>query len=162
MTTLYLAWQHPPSRRWFPVGRLVRRQCGVESFEFAYVRGARQARTAAGFRAIPEFPKLDQRYRAAELFPTFRNRAMNPSREDRAEYLHQLGLDAQVADELEELSVSGGRSFSDSYEFFPGIEPDPDGRFQTKVVLHGLRHTNAEAVQAVKKLRGGRGIGDRA
>ena len=153
MTTLYLAWQHAPSRRWFPVGRLVRRQCDAGEFEFAYVQGAREAETRAGFRAIPEFPNFEQRYRASELFSTFRNRAMNASRVDRAEYLHQLGLDAQKADELEELSVSGGRSYSDSYEVFPGIEPDPDGKFRMRLVVHGLRHLNAQAVEAVQALR---------
>ena len=81
MTTLYLAWQHPPNlawqhpptRRWFPVGRLVRLQ-SPDVFEFAYVQGAKEADNLAGFRPIPEFPKLEQRYRASELFPTFRNR----------------------------------------------------------------------------------------
>ncbi len=159
MTTLYLAWQHAQSRRWFPVGRLVRRQCVAGEFEFAYVRGAKEAETTAGFRAIPEFPSFEQRYHASALFPTFRNRAMNASREDREEYLLQLGLDAREADELEELSVSGGRSHSDSYEVFPGIEPDPDGKFQAMLVLHGLRHTNAKAVQAVQELRAGEELG---
>ena len=159
MTTLYLAWQHPPSRRWFPVGRLVRRQCGAEEFEFAYVQGAKEAETTAGFRAIPEFPSFDQRYRASALFPTFRNRAMNASREDRAEYLLQLGLDAQGADEFKELSVSGGRSYSDSYEVFPEIEPDPDGKFHVMLAVHGLRHSNAKAVQAVQELRVGEELG---
>ena len=159
MSTLYLAWQHPPSRRWFPVGRLVRRQCGAEEFEFAYVQGAKEAETMAGFRAIPEFPSFDQRYRASALFPTFRNRAMNASREDRAEYLLQLGLDAQGADEFKELSVSGGRSYSDSYEVFPEIEPDPDGKFHVMLAVHGLRHSNAKAVQAVQELRVGEELG---
>ena len=155
MTTLYLAWQHAPSRRWFPVGRLIRRRFDTEEFEFAYVQGARDARDLAGFRAIPEFPQLNRRYRAANLFPTFRNRAMNRRRRDRAAHLHELGLDVNECDELAELSVSGGRSHTDSFETFPGIEPDPTGGFHTQLTLHGLRHTNEHGVEAVQKLRAG-------
>ena len=155
MTTLYLAWQHAPSRRWFPVGRLIRRRFDTEEFEFAYVQGARDARDLAGFRAIPEFPHLSRRYRATDLFPTFRNRAMNRRRRDRAAHLHELGLDVNECDELAELSVSGGRSHTDSFETFPGIEPDPTGRFHTQLTLHGLRHTNEHGVEAVQKLRAG-------
>ena len=69
MTTLYLAWQHPPTRRWFPVGRLVFAHQSPDVFEFAYVQGAKEADNLAGFRPIPEFPRLEQRYRASELFP---------------------------------------------------------------------------------------------
>ena len=155
MTTLYLAWQHAPSRRWFPVGRLIRHGSDTEEFEFAYVQGARDARELAGFRAIPEFPHLDRRYRASELFPTFRNRAMNKRRRDRAAHLHELGLDVNGCDELAELSVSGGRSHTDSFETFPGLEPDQTGRFHTRLTLHGLRHTNEHGVEAVQKLRAG-------
>ena len=155
MTTLYLAWQHAPSRRWFPVGRLIRRRFDTEEFEFTYVQGAKDARDLAGFREIPEFPRLDRRYRATELFPTFRNRAMNKRRRDRAAHLHELGLDVNGCDELAELSVSGGRSHTDSFETFAGIEPDATGRFHTRLTLHGLRHTNAHGVEAVQKLRAG-------
>ena len=154
MTTLYLAWQHPPTRRWFPVGRLVRHQ-SPDVFEFTYVQGAKEADNLAGFRPIPEFPRLEQRYRASELFPTFRNRLMNASRIDRGLYLNHLGLDEGSCDELAELSVSGGRSYSDSFETFPAIEPDAEGRFSTRLMLHGLRHTSPHAIGAIEALRTG-------
>ena len=154
MTTLYLAWQHPPTRRWFPVGRLVRHQ-SPDVFEFTYVQGAKEADNLVGFRPVPEFPRLEKRYRASELFPTFRNRVMNASRIDRGLYLNHLGLDEGNCDELAELSVSGGRSYSDSFETFPTIEPDAEGRFRARVMLHGLRHTNPHAAGAIETLRAG-------
>ena len=154
MTTLYLAWQHPPTRRWFPVGRLVHHQ-SPDVFEFAYVQGAREAEHLVGFTPIPEFPQLDQQYRASELFPTFRNRVMNASRTDRGLYLNHLGLHVERCDELTELSVSGGRSHSDSFETFPAIEPDAEGRFRTRLMLHGLRHTNQHAIGTIETLRSG-------
>ena len=153
MTTLYLAWQHRSSRRWFPVGRLIRHDFDHGGFEFAYIQGAKEAEESAGFRAIPAFPRFEQRYRSSELFPTFRNRVMNTRRVDRPVYLSQLGLDADACDEITELSVSGGRSYTDSFEVFPPIEPDADGRFHTQLMLHGLRHTNPHAVEVVQKLR---------
>ena len=154
MTTLYLAWQHPPTRRWFPVGRLVRHR-SPDVFEFAYVQGAQEADNLTGFRPIPEFPRLEQRYRASELFPTFRNRVMNASRIDRGLYLNHLGLNEGSCDELAELSVSEGRSYSDSFETFPAIEPDAEGRFRTRLMLHGLRHANLHAIGAIETLRAG-------
>ena len=155
MTTLYLAWQHRTSRRWFPVGRLTRHDSVAGAFEFSYIQGAREAERSAGFRTIPAFPNLEQRYRSSELFPTFRNRVMNTRRVDRPVYLRQLGLDADDCDELTELSVSGGRSYTDSFEVFPPIEPDPDGGFRTQLMLHGLRHTNPHAIKAVQSLQPG-------
>ena len=155
MTELYLAWQHPPTRQWFPVGRLVRHQPGPDGFEFAYVRGPKEAENLAGFRPIPEFPSLERRYRAPDLFPTFRNRVINTSRSDRRVYLSHLGLDAVTCDELAELSVSGGRSHSDSYEIFPAIEPDAEGRFRMQLMLNGLRYTHPHAIDAIEKLESG-------
>ena len=159
MTTLYLAWQHLQSRRWFPIGRLVRQQSGDRGFEFAYVRGAKEAEKDAGFKPIPEFPNLDGVYSSPNLFPAFRNRAMNTSRTDRAEYLRQLGLDEADCDPLAELSASGGRSYADNFEVFPEIEPDPEGRIRIELTLHGLRHTNPHAVEAVQKLQEGDELG---
>ena len=154
MTTLYLAWQHPPTRRWFPVGRLVHHQ-SPDVFEFVYVQGANEAKNLAGFRPIPDFPSLSQRYRASELFPTFRNRVMNSNRIDRWTYLSHLGLHAGRCDELAELSVSGGRSHSDSFETFPALEPDAQGKLRTRLMLRGLRHTNPHAIEAIETLRAG-------
>lgn len=153
MTTIYLAWQQPASQRWFPVGRLMRYRDEGESFEFAYLRGAKDAQEVAGFKEIPEFPCLARRYRASELFPTFRHRIMNTSRRDRARYLHELGLDENRCDPLTELSTSGGRSRTDGFEIFPDMEPDPDGRFHTQLTVHGLRHMNTPALEAVQALR---------
>ena len=158
MTTLYVAWQHQHSRQWFPVGRLIRHDSDAVRFEFAYVQGANDAKESAGFRAMPGFPSLRRLYRASELFPTFRNRLMNVRRLDRPAYLRQLGFNEAECDELAELSVSSGRSHADSFEVFPAIEPDADGRFSTQLMLHGLQHTNPNGIDAVRGLRSGHGL----
>ena len=147
MNTLYFAWQHPRSRSWFPVGRLVRHKTKTTEYEFAYVQGARQAEQAAGFLMVPGFPELDQLYTSPTVFPAIRSRVMNLHRPDRPEYLSQLGIDISNWDEVTELSVSGGRIHSDSFEVFPEIVPDEAGRFATRFILHGLRHTNRDSMQ---------------
>ena len=147
MASVYLAWQDSSSRRWFPVGRLVRSGSNQECFEFAYVQGAQQAKESAGFIPIPGFPKMDKSYRANELFPAFRSRTMNMSRPDRAGYLRQLGLDETKWDAVTELSISGGQSRADNFEVFPAIEPDSNGRFETRFVLHGMKQVNKHAIE---------------
>ena len=155
MTTLYLAWQNLQSRLWFPIGRLVQHEIEHGGYEFAYVRGAEQAKKLAKFREIPGFPQLYKQYLSDELFSTFRYRVMNRSRIDRPEYLRQLGIEAAKWNEIVELSVSGGRSHVDNFEIFPAIEPDSEGRFRTQCILHGLRHTNQHGIEASKKLEVG-------
>ena len=155
MTTVYLAWHNSLSRHWFPVGRLVKN--GSE-YEFAYVHGALQAKDSPGFLEIPGFPELNQPYRANELFPAFRSRTMNMSRPDRAGYLRQLGLDEAKWDAVTELSISGGQSRADNFEVFPAIEPDHDGRFETRFVLHGMRHLNKHAIEKSGTLQVGESL----
>ena len=155
MTTLYLAWQDPRSRHWFPMGRLVRHETDPTEYEFSYVAGARQAEELSPFWKVPGFPELDRLYTAPEVFPPFRNRVMNLSRPDRPEYLSHLGIDLDDWDEVTELSVSGGRGPSDRFEMFPEIVPDEDGRFDARFVLHGLRHTNPDSIRRSESIEAG-------
>ena len=138
-----------------PSRRLVRDGHETSKYEFSYIEGARQAEEAVGFFGIPGFPDLERQYHADELFPAFRSRTMNLGRPDRAGYLADLGLDVEEWDALAELSVSGGRSLADSFEVFPEIEPDREGRFAKRFVLHGLRHLNKHAVERSESLRVG-------
>ena len=158
MNTLYIAWQDHHSRNWFPVGRLVRHKSKPAEYEFAYVHGAIQAKQTAGFLMIPGFPKLDRLYRAPTIFPAFSNRVMNLKRPDRPEYLSQLGIDINNWDEVTELSVSGGRVHSDSFEAFPEITPDEVGHFATRFTLHGLRHTNHDSMRRAESLEVGESL----
>ena len=155
MNTLYVAWQHPRSRQWFPVGRLVHHEAEPAEYEFAYLPGAEQAKDEAGFFMALGFPHFNHAYTAPAIFPMFRNRIMNLSRPDRPEYLAMLSMDPGNWDAVSELSVSGGRLHSDSFEVFPEIVPDVEGRFETRFVLHGLRHTNAPSIERTETLEEG-------
>lgn len=154
MTTLYLAWQDYNSRRWFPVGRLdADENAQPTAYEFAYISGAEEARQQAQFHPIIGFPELAELYRSDELFPLFRNRLMNRRRPDRPAYLQQLGLNADDWNPVSELAASG--LHRDNFEVFPAVVPDDDGRFDTRFVLHGLRHTNADSIRRTETLVAG-------
>ena len=160
MSNLYLAWQDTKSHGWFPVGRLTRYETEPIEYTFEYVRGVENL-TEQGrpfVVPIPGFPDFKKSYHARIVFPAFRYRAMNPSRPDRPEYLSWLGLSPEHADLVDELAVSGGHSVADQFEIFPAIEPDRDGRFDTRFVLHGLRYTNNHSIQRVGSLERGENL----
>jgi hypothetical protein len=148
MTTLFLAWQGPQSRRWFPVGRL---DADLDSdparYRFSYIEGARGARELAEFLTVPGFPVIETPYQSERLFPFFQNRLMNSRRPERPEYLHQLGLDPDHWDPVSELAAPFNQAHKNGYEVFPDVVPDADGRFGTRFVVHGLRYTNEHSIE---------------
>ena len=155
-TTLFLAWQAPESRCWFPVGRLdAELDAGSSRYEFSYIAGAREAREAADFLLVPGFPELDAPYRSEKLFPFFENRLMNRRRPERAEYLHQLGLDPARWDPVSELSAPFNHAHGNGFEVYPDVVPNDDGMFQTQFVVHGLRYTNPHSIERTNGLEAG-------
>ena len=139
------------------MGRLTRNDSEPVEYEFEYIRGAQDAQNSMIPLAIPVpgFPDLDKAYRATEIFPIFRYRAMNKRRPDRPEYLNLFGLDPENTDVLAELAISGGHSVADTFEIFPAIEPDADGRFKTRFIVQGLRPANPETTERVNSLNSG-------
>ena len=159
MKTLYLAWQDRHKRSWYPVGRLTCRESRPIEYEFVYLRGAEDARKSANPLVIPVpgFPDLTKTYRANDVFPAFRSRAMNRSRPDLSEHLRALGLCNHDANVIEELAVSGGHIAKDRLETFPAIEPDRDGKFEARFIVHGLSQADQIIVDKVASLN----LGDR-
>lgn len=155
MNTLYLAWQDRlGSRAWFPVG-LLEVNPGRSGYEFAYTRGAQQAKDSVGFQPFPSFPELSRRYISQELFPLFTNRLLGRSREEFSRYIKWLGLSTDNPDPMEILAVTGGERQTDSIEIFPKINALPDGSFQCRFFLHGLRHAAKHAQDRAQALRKG-------
>jgi hypothetical protein len=154
MSTLFVAWQAPaPTRAWFPIGRL-----DVESsdhFLFRYMHGALDAEKNSGFRPLVSFPDFKGRYESNELFPLFKNRVLDPSRKDFAEYLGWLDLDPQHADPIEILGLTGGERQTDSIEVFPKIVKRADRSFSCRFFLHGLRHVSVSARDKANELSPG-------
>lgn len=155
MKTLFLAWQAPDVRQWFPVGRL---EADVEhsNYVFQYTRGAIDAQRG-GFHPIASFPRLEDRYQSDELFPMFKNRILGSQRKDFSEYLRSLDLERD--DPIEILSITGGERQTDSFEVFPKIERQPDNSFHCRFFLHGLRHMTENAQERSLTLCPGESLG---
>ncbi len=153
MNTLFLAWQAPQSRRWYPVGRLDaddRRQ----HFDFGYTHGAQDAKKD-GFGLLSAFPELDRRYRSNHLFELFENRLMRPSRADYPLFLESLGLENTPHDPLQILALTGGLRKTDHYELFPQIELRSDHSFVCQFFLHGVRHCAQSVLPTLDQLKAG-------
>src|SRR5437762_453803 len=144
MKTLFLAWQDGQSaagrraatRAWFPIGRLDA-EPEQHLYRFAYTRGALNAREEAGFQPLDAFPRFEQVYESAELFPLFQNRVISEKREDYPEYVARLGLLPGLADPFEIMAISGGKRQTDNLEVFPKIQKRRDGSFACRFFLHG-------------------------
>ncbi len=147
---LFIAWQNPKSRQWFPVGRLTVEQ-GVYRFE--YIGGALAAQNDGSFRPIGVFPDLYRQYKSDELFPLFAKRVLSPSRPDYADFVSWLGLSGAEIDPIELLGRSGGESVTDRFEIFPFPEKSDEGKYHSHFFVHGLRHLPASAVERVNQLK---------
>ncbi|MDR1423884.1 MAG: hypothetical protein LBI92_04660 [Azoarcus sp.] len=157
MKTLFLAWQAPDIRSWFPVGRLdADAALDHERFVFQYTQGARSAQQR-GFRPLLSFPDFKGRYQAESLFPMFGNRVLNSRRKGFDDYLRTLALDHN--DPLDILAITGGERQTDNFEVFPKIEKQADNSFRCRFFLHGLRHMSDSAKERSKTLHEGDELG---
>lgn len=155
MRTLFLAWQAPAERAWFPVGRLDADSV-LSRYRFGYTRGALAAQRE-GFHPLVSFPNLEDTYESSELFPMFKNRVLGQQRRDFSTYLASLALDRP--DPIEILAVTGGERQTDSFEVFPKIEKQDDDSFACRFFLHGLRHMSEAAQQRSVFLKPGEQLG---
>lgn len=118
-TKLYVAWQDPIERHWFPVGLVT---CTSSGFEFAYVEGARRVFGSTNFPGLAQFPDLESKYTSPNLFAFLQNRVVARSRDDYSEYARRLGLgEGEVVYSLHPFDLLGrsnGRRLTDRFEVF--------------------------------------------
>jgi hypothetical protein len=152
---IFVAWQQPQSRQYYPIARLVP-DVGDEHdlFEFAYVQGAQDAITE-GFQPFLAFPDLLGVYRSRELFPFFTNRLMSHKRPDFPDHVRRLGLDTQ-ADPMLILARSGGTRATDSIELFAlPVWDETIGCYRAFFWMHGFRHLEPDNQTRVLALQPG-------
>ena len=149
MRTLFVAWQDPESRGWFPVGR-VWLESGV--YRFVYVKGVETA-VARGFRLLVAFPRTDIVYNSDELFSFFRNRVMSKSRPDLPSYVSRLNFPDGAVEPLDILAREARRA-TDELELFPMPELK-DGRYQVHFPLRGMGYLPEAAQQRALLLQPG-------
>jgi len=141
MTVLYLAWQEPKERHWFPVGRL----CFDGSiYRFGYTKGAMRS---PDFMPFAQMPHLNSSYASTELFPLFKNRILSTSRPEYPSFLNWLDLESGEDEPLTLLARTGGERATDSLRIVPCPTPSPDGVYQMSFFSHGIRYL-PESIQA--------------
>jgi hypothetical protein len=148
--SLFLSWQDPSTRAWFPVGKLTH---DGRLYHFVYLQGAIEAKNKAGFQPIISLPDFYQPYGSLELFPLFQNRLLRPSRPDYAAFIESLSLPSDQTDPIAILSRSGGRRQTDNFEVFPAPERNEAGQYQIHFFVHGLSHCPIAAQQRVLTLQ---------
>lgn len=146
MKALYVTWQDPDTRQWYPVGRLTHKN---GTYEFAYTRGAKASKKFVPFGRMLDLGTV---YLSNELFPLFANRMLPKSRPEYRDYLSWLGLEEGSADEIEVLARSGGQRATDSLEIVPCPEPTSDNNYVAYFFAHGLRHMSEKDQQRVTTL----------
>ncbi len=149
MKVLYLAWQDPQSRDWFPVGKLTS-ETGV--YRFVYTKGATLSKNFVPFGSMRN---LHEVYRSRDLFPLFANRLISKKRPEYQDFLRWLDLREDEADPLVLLARTEGVRATDLLTVFPCPEPGPDGRYVVHFFSHGLRHLPDEARVRANTLRAG-------
>src|SRR5436305_795199 len=131
--TLFLAWQDPQRRRWYPIGRLRSTQ---RRFIFVYTRGALEAQLQANFAPLSAFPDLRGVYTADELFPLFGNRLLRPSRPEYKQVLQWLSVPESDADPIAILARTGGQRVTDTLEVFPCPDRLDSGEYELHFLVH--------------------------
>jgi hypothetical protein len=150
VSRLFVAWQDPESRRWFPIGRL---ETHDDFYAFLYTRGAERARVEAAFVPFVSFPELHVTYVSETLFPLFSNRLLPRSRPEYESYLTWLGVGEKERDPVTILARSGGRKATDTLELFPSPVPNVRGEYEIHFLVDGLNHVPEESVKRAMFLR---------
>lgn len=150
--TLFVAWQDPERRRWYPIGRLT---SSDRRFLFLYVKGALNAEREAGFTPLAAFPDFRTGYRSDHLFPLFTNRLLPVSRPEYGQFLEWLSLPETEADPVAILARSGGQRVTDTLEVFPCPDRLPTGEYKLHFLVHGLSHMPPESRERVGTLQPG-------
>ncbi len=148
--TLFLAWQDPISRSWFPIGRLT---FDGKSYQFVYTQGVKEATVKCAFKPLSSFPRLNEIYTSTHLFPVFSNRLMSRSRPDYQNFIQQLNIPDSENNPIAILARSGGERETDTLTVFPYPEPDEQGRYHLYFLSHGLRHLPSSAIERINQLQ---------
>lgn len=149
MRTLFIAWQDPQTRGWFPVGKLTF-EGGY--YRFVYTKGAEASRNFLPFGVMRDLTAV---YRAKDLFPLFANRVISKKRPEYNRLLTWLDLGSERADPLVLLGRTEGIRETDSLTVFECPSRNEEGRYEAKFFSHGLGYLPQDAVKRITSLSPG-------
>jgi len=150
LRTLFLAWQDPDGRRWFPVGRLDQSN---GTYLFRYTKGALQAQKR-GFTPITSFPRLYKTYESEDIFPLFANQVLSRNRPEFDDFVEWLSVPKEKADPVAILARTSDQ-VTDTLEIFPYPEQREDDAHVVHFFVRGLRYQSDCAIKRVHSLEPG-------
>lgn len=150
MKTLFLAWQDPESRKFFPIGKLT---FSDNYYQFVYIKGALAAKEQSNFQELISFPSLEKVYQSQELFPLFSNRLLPRSRPEYKDFIKWMSVSQDDADPIALLARSGGKKMTDTLEIFPYPEPDKEGIYHIHFFVHGISHLTESSINRIEQLQ---------
>lgn len=128
-------WQDVESRALVHVGWL---EYTGTVFEFSYTEEAQRHERFAPF---PAFPKLDEVYRSADLFPYFAVRLISAADPNYEAVLDAIGLTGQDATPAELLAF-GPDSQHDTIQVVPEPSEKTDGTLERTFLVSGFRYAD--------------------
>jgi hypothetical protein len=135
---LFVTWQAPESRRFFPVARVMRRPGG--EYEWAYVQAVAQAQSH-GFAGLPGYEELDRVVRSPEPPGLFAHRVPMRGRR-RPASAGQTPLPPPANDSFDPapitLLVPVGAGRNERLEVFAPPLPGPRGRYWGVFAARGV------------------------
>lgn len=152
---LYIAWQDPQNRSWWPVGLLTRDEKNV--YRFFYTKGALKLHEMEHFEPFGNMHNIYVVYKSEDMFPLFSNRLLSPFRPEYNMYLKWLDIEESEDKSLAMLAVTEGMRGTDTLEVFKCPEPNKEGKFEVQFFVHGLRYLPKHCMDRVNELD----IGDR-
>ena len=150
---LYLAWQDPKNRSWYPVGILTVDE--NRTYRFVYTKGTQSSKNFVPFGRMFDF---DSVYESKDLFPLFENRLLSDSRPEYKKYLKWLNVNEDEDNPLDILAVTGGIRATDTLEVFKCPTPNSKGEYEVDFFSHGLRHVSKRVIERVNHLKKGEGL----
>jgi hypothetical protein len=146
MKSLYVIWQEPQTKSWFPVGKLTYNS-DKQVYQFTYTKGAEKS---PRFIPFGRMKNLYKAYFSIELFPLFANRLLCQSRPEYPAYLQWLNVSGKEQnDPLLLLARSGGRRVTDLLEVFPYPERNGDGNYEFYFFSRDLRRMPKESLEKI-------------
>ena len=143
---LYVVWQDPADRRWYPVGQLSRVN---GAYRYAYTAGAKRSPRFIPFGRMTDLGAV---YESRELFPLFANRLLSKERPEYKDFLQWLNLPEDEGDALSLLGRTGGTRETDSLVLVACPSPTASGEYQVRFFAHGLRYLSDASIQAANRL----------
>jgi hypothetical protein len=149
MSRLFIAWQDPKSREFFPVGQLT---YDGRVYRFVYTQGAKDSPSFFAFSPMKDF---DLVYECDDLFALFSNRILNRKRPEYPDYLASLGLSEGRDDPMTVLARSGGLRATDPFMVFPCPTKKEDDTYRLYFFCRGLSKLPVESHARIDQLSPG-------